>query len=218
MYRAFMWLAKVRLSSKGTLIGSRASFYKVSLFAFPLSYGYFHDHIRVQLAGTLFGSNAQKKRFIKDLKTQDRVLHVEVNADFFIAIIKEPKYLELVYQPTIFHIEPFFISCDGYEIVHVGCFSRGKLQSIVKTLEKKYDGKLLFIKKGKVKSLSVVKIRPELTVKQAKAFKLAIERGYYHVPRKIDVQGLAKLAELSFSTFQVHLRKAEQKLMPYSFP
>jgi predicted DNA binding protein len=49
------------------------------------------------------------------------------------------------------------------------------------------------------------------------AMELAIKNGYYHSPRNISVEQLAKLAKLSFSTFQVHLRKAEEKLIPYMF-
>src|SRR3989344_1593129 len=44
-----------------------------------------------------------------------------------------------------------------------------------------------------------------------------LEKRYYEVPRKISVEELAKMAELSFSTFQVHLRKAEKNLIPFYF-
>lgn len=57
---------------------------------------------------------------------------------------------------------------------------------------------------------------PRLTTKQRDAIELAITHGYYDYPRKIDVQDLAKLAKLAFSTFQAHLRKAEKKLIPSS--
>ena len=52
---------------------------------------------------------------------------------------------------------------------------------------------------------------------QKQAIELAIKNGYYNVPRKTSVEKLAKLSKLSFSTFQVHLRKAEEKLIPYFF-
>ena len=53
--------------------------------------------------------------------------------------------------------------------------------------------------------------------KQKQAIELAIKRGYYTSPRKISLQELAKISKLSFSTFQVHLRKAEEKLIPFYF-
>ena len=60
-------------------------------------------------------------------------------------------------------------------------------------------------------------MQPKLTNKQKQAMNLAIKHRYYDYPRKIDVQELAKLSKLSFSTFHAHLRKAEQKLLPYFF-
>ena len=58
---------------------------------------------------------------------------------------------------------------------------------------------------------------PELTEKQKQAMNLAIKQGYYNYPRKISIEQLAKLSKLSFSTFHAHLRKAEQKLLPFFF-
>jgi len=76
---------------------------------------------------------------------------------------------------------------------------------------------MLFIKNKKVNNISIAQIHPELTSKQKQAINLAIEEGYYSIPRKIDVKDLAKKSNLAFSTYQTHLRKAESKLIPYSF-
>ena len=83
--------------------------------------------------------------------------------------------------------------------------------------ERKFDGQLLSIQNKKIKSISAIKVAPELTEKQKQAIELAIKRGYYTSPRKISLQELAKISKLSFSTFQVHLRKAEEKLIPFYF-
>jgi hypothetical protein len=53
-------------------------------------------------------------------------------------------------------------------------------------------------------------------LKQREAVELAIQHGYYDYPRKVEVQELAKMAKLAFSTYQAHLRKAERKLIPAS--
>jgi predicted DNA binding protein len=76
---------------------------------------------------------------------------------------------------------------------------------------------MLFAKNKKITNVSIAQIHPELTDKQKAAIKLAIEEGYYKIPREIDVKDLAKKSRLAFSTFQNHLRKAESKLIPYSF-
>jgi len=217
IYRNIMWVAKIKFSSENTLIGSKAAKHKVSIFGFPLSYYYEKRWIIVQVAGTIFGNENNKKEFLKELKKEKRVINLELNEDFLIGIIKEPVYAKSIYNKDIIHISPAFISEEGYEIINVGSFDREKLMQIIKLMEERYQGKLLSIQKKKIKSISVMRVHPELTEKQKKAMELAIKHGYYHSPRKIDLKRLAKLSKLSFSTYQVHLRKAEEKLIPYFF-
>lgn len=58
------------------------------------------------------------------------------------------------------------------------------------------------------------RIMPDLTKNQKQALDLAIGEGYYEVPRKTDLRTLAGILQISLSTYQKHLRKAEQKLIP----
>lgn len=212
-----MWVAKIKFSSKGTLIGSKAEKYNLDVFGFPLSYYYEKDHVIVQIAGTLFGSDKDKRAFFKESKREKRVINLEMNGDFVIGTIKEPHYTNDLYQKDIFYVTPAYMSSKGYEVIEIASFKRELLAKIAETFEKRYDGQLLFLGEKKIKSISVMKIQPELTNKQKKAIELAIKNGYYDSPRKIDVKKLAKLSGLSFSTYQVHLRKAEKKLIPYYF-
>lgn len=212
-----MWVAKIRFNSEGTLIGSKAAKHKVSLFGFPLSYSYEKNWIVVQVAGTIFGEEKNKKDFVRDLKREERTINLELNNDFLIGIIKEPIYAKSFYNKDIIHIAPALISEKKYEIINIGSFDRNKLMDIIRLTEEKYEGKLLSIQRKKIKSISIMRVHPELTEKQKKAMELAVKHGYYNSPRKIDLKQLAKLAGLSFSTYQVHLRKAEKKLIPYFF-
>ena len=212
-----MWVAKIKFSSEETLIGSKAIKYKINLFGFPLSYYYEKKWIIVQVTGTVLGDEKNKKEFVRDLKKEVRIINLELNNDFLIGIIKEPIYAKSIYNRDIIHIAPAFISEEGYEIINVGSFDREKLMEIIKLMEDRYTGKLLSIQQKKIKSISIMKILPELTEKQKKAMELAIKEGYYLSPRKVDLKKLAKMAGLSFSTYQVHLRKAEGKLIPYFF-
>lgn len=212
-----MWVAKIRFSEKGTLIGTKAQKHSVNLFAFPLSYYYGRKWIVVSIAGTVFGKEKDKKKFVRELKKEKRVVNFELNEDFFIGIIKEPIYAKLIYNKDVIHLAPALISDKGYEIMTIGCFKREPLIKIANLFEKKRNGKLLLIQQKKIKSISVMRAHPDLTDKQKHAIDLAIKHSYYNSPRKTSVKKLAKLAGLSFSTFQVHLRKAEQKLIPYFF-
>ena len=212
-----MWTAKIKFSGKGTLIGDKTPRYNINLFAFPLSYYYEKNWIIVQITGTIFGKKEDKKRFIRELKKEARVINFELNNDFFIGTIKEPTYTKCIYNKDIIHLAPALISEKGYEIITIGSFQKEPLTKIMNLFKEKYNGRLISIQQKKVKSISIIKIHPELTEKQKEAMALAIKEGYYHSPRKISVQQLAKLTNLSFSTYQVHLRKAEEKLIPYLF-
>ena len=46
---------------------------------------------------------------------------------------------------------------------------------------------------------------------------LAIKHSYYDYPRKIELEKLADIMKISYSTYQAHLRKAEKKLLPFFF-
>ncbi len=212
-----MWVAKIKLSSKGTLIGSKAQKHKINMFAFPLSYCYDRKWVIVHMAGVLSGKENDKVNFLNDLKKEKRVANFEVNNNFFIGTIKDPLYTKCIYNKDIIHLAPALISEHGFEIIEIGCFARNPLFKIAKMLEKNYEGKLVSIQKKKIKSISITRVSPELTDRQKSAIELAMKHGYYHSPRKIDLKRLAKLAGLSFSTYQVHLRKAEEKLIPYFY-
>ncbi|MFC1774989.1 helix-turn-helix domain-containing protein [Nanoarchaeota archaeon] len=56
-----------------------------------------------------------------------------------------------------------------------------------------------------------------MTTKQKRAFELAISNGYYDFPKRIDINKLAKMMGVSFSTYRAHLKKAESKLMRFVF-
>jgi predicted DNA binding protein len=209
-----MFVAKIRVDSKGTLIGEKAKQYNLEITGFPLSYSYEKDHVIVQLAGNVFGEKKDIKNFVYESKKEKRVVNLEENDGFIIASIKEPTYTRDLYQKNIFFISPAIISSKGYEIIEIGSFDRELLVRVIDLLEKNLNGELIFLKEKKIKTMFISKISPDLTDKQKKAFDLALKNGYYEVPRKISVEKLAKLSGLSFSTFQVHLRKAEQKLIP----
>ena len=61
------------------------------------------------------------------------------------------------------------------------------------------------------------KILPKLSKKQKDALSVAVKEGYYGFPRKKELNDLAKLSKVSFSTFREHLRKAENKIIPLMY-
>jgi len=53
----------------------------------------------------------------------------------------------------------------------------------------------------------------DLTDRQLAALQLALERGYYEQPRKTSLRELAEQTAVARSTYEEHLRKAENKLL-----
>ncbi|MDP3027578.1 MAG: helix-turn-helix domain-containing protein [Nanoarchaeota archaeon] len=212
-----MWTAKISFDGSKALIGSRTLKYKVNLFAFPLSYFYEKNWIIVNITGILLGEEKNKKGFTKDLKESGRLINLELNGDFFIGTIKEPIYAKTIYNKNIIHLAPALIDENGQEIINIACFEKKQLNKAITTLEKAFPTKIYYIKERKIKNISIIKENPELTDKQKQAMNLAIKNGYYNYPRKTSIEELAKLSNLSFSTFHAHLRKAEQKLLPFFF-
>ena len=68
------------------------------------------------------------------------------------------------------------------------------------------------VEETKISDIFLPHIYPKISEKQKEAIELAVKNGYYEYPRKIDVKNLANISGLAFSTFQAHLRKAEQKI------
>lgn len=212
-----MWTAKITFDGSKALIGSRTLKHKVNMFAFPLSYFYKKNHIIVNITGILLGQEKNKKAFIKDLKKSLRLINLEFNEDFFIGTIREPIFAKNLYNKDIIHLSPALIDENGNETINIACFNKKQLSKAIDTLEKSFKAKIHYIQEKKIKNISIMQENPELTDKQKQAMNLAIKHGYYNYPRKTDIQKLAKLSKLSFSTFHAHLRKAEQKLLPYFF-
>jgi predicted DNA binding protein len=208
-----MWVAKMRFDSNGTLIGSKAKKYNLDIYGFPIFAIPDKEFLKVNVIGTITGKAKNITKFIEELKKESRTINIELNNNLVIATIKEPAIMKWVYNENIIHVSPVLISHKGYELIHISSFKREYLEAIIKIF-REYKGKLIFIKQQKIKSISVIKTGSELTKKQQDAINLAIIYGYYNSPRKISVEKLAKIAKLSFSTYQVHLRKAESKLLP----
>lgn len=211
-----MWVSKITFDGKNALLGEKSLKHEVNIVGYPLSYYYEKKGVIVHIAGTIFGKDENKRAFLKELKNSDRVLDFEVNGDFIIGIIKEPTIAKTFYSKDIFHLAPIIIS-KGKETMTIGSFKKENLVKAIEVFEKLHNANIKYIQQKKIKSISIIKEHPDLTDKQREAMSLAIEHGYYDYPRRSSIEKLAKLSSLSFSTFHAHLRKAEQKLIPFFF-
>jgi predicted DNA binding protein len=65
----------------------------------------------------------------------------------------------------------------------------------------------------KVEKVSVLRTASELTVAQERVLQLAFELGYYDIPKRTNLDRLAKRLEISKATLDVMLRRAQRKLV-----
>ena len=210
-----MWVAKFKIDGSKGLIGSRTKKYNISLSGYPVSTYIKNNWVYVNIAGLIFGEEKNKKAFLEDFKKSKRVLKIEQKGDFLIGKIKEPGWAKQVYHSSFIHLEPILIKPDGFELFTIGSWERKELTKLVKIMKKTHNAKLLKIYEENITNISIMSIQPKLTDKQKKAIDLAIKNGYYECPRNIELEKLAKLMKISYSTYQVHLRKAEKKLLPF---
>lgn len=212
-----MWVLKLKLSSEKQFIGKIAMKHEVSLTGYPLSYWKDKKWLYLVSAGFIFGEEKNKKAFIKDIKKQPEFVQLEANNDFLIAITKQPLFTEPVYNPKIIRLNPVFINKSGYHIWDLASFDRELLIKVINFTEKYLDAKILKFKQEKVSNISFTRLLPELTKNQKRALEIAINSGYYDYPKKTKMEDLAKKMNISYSTFQAHLKKAEGKILPYIY-
>jgi predicted DNA binding protein len=114
---------------------------------------------------------------------------------------------------------------NGWEHYHVIAFSHNDLQGFLQSIEEK-GFKIEILGKSTfsgflANSLAVNAdaVFSSLTKKQTEALFISYDHGYYKIPRKASLTTIAKNRRIPRTTFEEHLRKAENKivtgLMPY---
>ncbi len=212
-----MWIAKLKIKHDCT-IGNRCEKFKCISYSIPLGSWHDKNYEYTSERHTIEGDEKDIKAFIKDLKKDKRIKSLEIakNTLFFIGIRKKEKIPSSHWIPKIFFIKPVFVGKDGYEYWEIASWKKEVITDFIDDLEKE-KGLSLEIQKFHKVNLDDVHfphIMPKLYPKQKRAFELAIEHRYYNFPRGIGLEGLANIMQVSISTFQEHLRKAEEKIIP----
>lgn len=222
-YIMVMWIAKVKLFDKNCVFATKHKKYNIQSYEQALthfkrgkSYFFMSSHI-------LIGNSEAKKNYLKELKKDKRVKHLDVNGDLTVELI-EKKFTEIdlsvykaFYNPEIILTKPGFVDSDGWEYYEFASWNRKAISNVIKTVKRNYNGKLLQLKQTKRYDIYMPKLLTRLSEKQKQAVSIAVKEGYYLFPRKIEIEKLAKIAKVSFSTFREHLRKAESKLIPLMY-
>ncbi len=124
---------------------------------------------------------------------------------------------------NLLHVAPIVYE-QGWEYYRVIAFRHDDLEALLQRLDEKgftfeilrkvpFDG---FIASSL--TLTADALFSDLTAKQIGALLTAYKNGYYRLPRKADVQEIAFKERVPRTTFQEHLKKAENKLVAALVP
>ncbi|MDP3966310.1 MAG: helix-turn-helix domain-containing protein [archaeon] len=215
---------KIKIREKWNPYNFRCQKFGVKIYFYSLNNYKKNNEVYVIGSGIVHGEEKNKKSFFSSLCKDKKIVKIERNEDFFIGVYKEPEVvakrrgLDLAYSPSIIHLKPVIFDNEGWEEWEFASPERDLFERILssKRIEnKEIEFKIFYFKDKKIKSIMPLSIFPELTKKQNGAISLAVKEGYYNSPRKIDLVNLAKKANSSLSNYQVHLRKAEKKILPF---
>jgi predicted DNA binding protein len=177
--------------------------------------------------GVIQGEEKDKKEFFKDLQAMKkdkigrRTELIEVEEDFFVLITshtmtEENKWaVSVAFNPRLLHFMPPTWDKDGWEEWNVAALERKDLEKLLNVAETIYKVRLFGFEKKKITNFGFLTMLPELTDRQKEVLKFAVSNGYYKYPRQSSLDKLSRKFKINFSAFQAHIRKAENKIVPF---
>lgn len=209
-----MWIAKF-IIKHDCILGNRCEKFKVTLQGSNPSVYKEKGKIVSSSMHYMSGEAENIDRFVEDLSKDKKVIKVERKGDMFFLLEKSENKAAQFYNPKILFTRPVVIGRDGYEHWEIASYEKKEIGNFLGKVERKFKNyKLLKLKETKIDNIFFPRLMPNLTDLQKRAIELAIQNGYYKTPRKIDLRSLARLMNISLSTYQQHLRTAEEKLIP----
>jgi len=206
-----MWVGKFKIKHEEDWIAPRTKKFNISALGSPLNNFSLNGNKFHSAVIFISGEDKNKKAFIRDLKKDKSIQELDIKNNQIIALLKGEKYTANFFNPELFFIKPVLIQ-DGFEYWEIGSWERKNLIEFFDKIEKFAKIEILKLTR-KVPEIFIQKSVPRLTQKQRTIFELARINGYYNYPRKISVKDLAKKLNTPRTTFQNHLRKAENRIL-----
>ncbi len=128
------------------------------------------------------------------------------------SIIQRFEEYNCLYQPPTIHRQ-------GWEHYSVVAFDEGDVSALRAALDADRDIEVLSKTEITERAIPHSMLAPvdtlfdDVTDRQLAALRLALEEGYYRQPRDTSLRDLADRTDVARSTFEEHLRKAENKLL-----
>ena len=209
-----MWLAKFKLIHD-CIIGNRCKKFDVIAQSYEINEENTDDKILTQSLHCLVGEESNIQEFIKDLKKDKRTTHLEENKNSIFLIESSRGKPISQYVKNIFFIKPVIHDNQGWEHWEIAAYKKETLSKFITQIEPLATTfKLLRFEQVPLQDIYFPKVLPKITLIQKKAFELAVREGYFEVPRRTNLRKLANQMNISVSTYQNHLRKAESKVLP----
>lgn len=148
----------------------------------------------------------------EEFKAFEYVREVEILESGYIRIVvdsSEFPLAQLVHEVGAFYIYPIRFS-EGREICTLIFENKQMLRKVLKQLP--YDWKIV-----RIGNVNLQFDLEDLTPQQLRAVNLAIEKGYFEIPKKVNLEELSTQMKISRTTFLEHLRKAEKKILSKYF-
>ena len=128
------------------------------------------------------------------------------------SIIQRFEEYNCLYQPPTVHRQ-------GWEHYSVIAFDERDVRALLNDLEADRDVEVLSKTAITEQQIPHSMLAPvdqlfdDVTERQLAALRLALETGYYEQPRQTSLRDLAEMTAVARSTYEEHLRKAENKLL-----
>ena len=212
-----MWVLRMRVVHN-CVIGNRCRKFKCWAYSLPFGTWIQDGNSYTSHLHTIEGEKKNVELFLKDLKKDPELVHYERFGQT-VFLVQKRKTKDVIiahYNNTIFMVKPFYTSAEGYEYCEYCSWNKENLQKVLYSMQSTSGMKVVVEKfhTSKLGDIYVANPLPRLSPKQREAFNLAKINGYYKYPRKIEMQKLAQIMKVSASTFNEHLRKAEEKFFP----
>lgn len=209
-----MWIAKFVIKHD-CILGNRCERFKVTLQSVNFSVFKKSNSWVTSSMHCMSGNPNNIDLFVRDLGKDRDVLKLERKGNIFFLLEKAKDKAVQFHNPKIIFVKPVLIDDKGYETWEVGSWDKQELLCFTNHVRRRFkDFRVVKLVSVKMDNVFFPRLIPNLTQKQRHAIESAISNGYYQTPRKVGLRKLAKINGLSLSTYQQHLRAAEEKLIP----
>ncbi len=212
-----MWLLKYEYKHKDCKYSPLAKKLEVALHIYPISYFAKDRTVYTTAIHLVEGPSTKSKLYKKYLNKISLKTDVISSNAFFtlVAMKKNFAYYQKLYNQAIFYPVPV-IHTGEKEIGQIASWNENPLREIIKEMQKNKNTeyfKILKLKNEPLNDVFLLKLLPKITNKQRQCFERALAEGYYNYPRKINLDGLSKMAKISKSNYHEILRRAESNIL-----